>query len=207
MHKNYKRTGSLEVICGPMFSGKSEELIRRLRRAKIAKQRVVVFKHAIDDRYNASCVTSHNGTKIDAQAISDGTAMLALVKKEDYTVVGIDEIQFYTQEIITTICTLIELQVRVIVAGLDLDARGTPFGPTPTLLALADSVTKLRAICTLCGSDAHFSQLLNPPTASLSHGQENIIQVGGTNSYVARCRDCYQPEASHQYATLYQAEY
>lgn len=189
-----------------MFSGKSEELIRRLRRAKIAQQRVVVFKHAIDDRYNAACVTSHNGTKIDAQAMSDATAMLGIVKKEDYTVVGIDEIQFYTHDIIATICTLIEWQVRVIVAGLDLDARGTPFGPTPTLLALADSVTKLRAICTQCGSDAHFSQLLRP-TASAKNQDNNIIHVGGTNTYVARCRDCYQPETPHNYYTAAQAEH
>ncbi len=203
----YKRTGSLEVICGPMFSGKSEELIRRLRRAKIAKQRVIVFKHAIDDRYNAACVTSHNGTKIDAHATSNGSTILDIVKKEDYTVVGIDEIQFYAHDIIAIVCTLIEWQVRVIVAGLDLDARGTPFGPTPTLLALADSVIKLRAICTLCGNDAHFSQRINHQTESSAPDiSNNIIQVGGTDSYVARCRDCYQTEIPFNYQAYYQAE-
>lgn len=204
MNKNYKRTGSLEVICGPMFSGKSEELIRRLRRAKIAKQRVIVFKHAIDDRYNAACVTSHNGTKIDAHATSNSSIILDIVKKEDYTVVGIDEVQFYTHDIIAIICTLIQWHVRVIVAGLDLDARGTPFGPTPTLLALADSVTKLRAICTLCGNDAHFSQQINHQQEPVDHG--NIIKVGGTDTYVARCRDCYETDMSYNNYTYYQAE-
>jgi thymidine kinase len=188
MHKNFKRVGSLEVICGPMFSGKSEELIRRLRRAKIAQQRVAVFKHAIDDRYNLSAITSHNGTKLDAHPTSNGFTILDIVKQKDYTVVGVDEVQFYTNDIIAAICSLIDWNVRVIVAGLDLDFRGVPFGPTPTLLALADSVTKLRAICTLCGNDAHFSQRLSSHNPSR---ENSVVMVGGADTYVARCRDCY----------------
>jgi thymidine kinase len=205
MHKNYKRTGSLEVICGPMFSGKSEELIRRLRRAQIAQQRVIVFKHAIDDRYNATCVTSHNGATIDAHATHDHATILDIVQKEDYAVVGIDEIQFYESSIIATVCALLKHKVRVIVAGLDLDHRGIPFGPTPILLALADSVSKLCAICTLCGSDAHFSQRIHT-TPSLANSPHEIIQVGGTESYVARCRDCYETDIPLNDQHYYQAQ-
>jgi thymidine kinase len=195
IHKKYKKIGSLEVICGPMFSGKSEELIRRLRRATIAQQRVAVFKHAIDNRYNQTSITSHNGTTLNAHATNQSSHILAIAQKEDYTVVGIDEIQFYTTDIIETICTLINARIRVIVAGLDLDHRGIPFGPTPTLLALADSITKLRAICTMCGDEAHFSQLLTPQNT------KDIIVVGGAEKYVARCRDCYvtpQPQSHNQ---------
>lgn len=194
MHKNYKKIGSLEVICGPMFSGKSEELIRRLRRAKIAQQRVAVFKHAIDNRYNDTNITSHNGTTLDAHATNNSSLILDIVQQEHYTVVGIDEVQFYSNDIITVICSLVDAQIRVIVAGLDLDFRGVPFGPTPTLLALADLVTKLCAICTLCGNDAHFSQRIPSTTTSTN---KEIIMVGGTQNYVARCRACYNGTPYH----------
>lgn len=190
MPKNKMKKGSLEVICGPMFSGKSEELIRRLRRAKIAQQNVAVFKHAIDDRYDLDNVTSHNGTKLPAHATDRGSHLLEKVQNEQYTVVGIDEVQFYTPDIIATICTLVENGTRVIVAGLDMDYRGAPFGPVPTLLAIADSVTKLKAICTQCGSDAHFSQLLETTDRS-RFINNSVIVVGAADTFTARCRECH----------------
>jgi thymidine kinase len=193
MSQNKMKKGSLEVICGPMFSGKSEELIRRLRRAEIAKQNVAVFKHAIDDRYNIENVTSHNGTKLPAHATDNGSHLLAKVQSENYTVVGIDEVQFYTHDIISTICTLVENGARVIIAGLDMDYRGVPFGPMPTLLAIADSVAKLKAICTECGADAHFSQLLenNKPTSTNSGP---LIVAAASDKFTARCRECHHIE-------------
>lgn len=183
--RNQSGNGSLEVICGPMFAGKSEELIRRLKRAEIAKQRVAVFKHSIDDRYDASNVTSHNGTKLKAHATESGSDILDIVSKNNYNIVGIDEVQFYGDDIIQTIQTLTDHGVRVIVAGLDLDHRRVPFGPTPTLLALANSVTKLSAICTECGKEAHYSK-------RVAHASNNeVVLVGAEESHVARCRPCY----------------
>jgi Thymidine kinase len=185
-----KGSGSLEVICGPMFSGKSEELIRRLRRAKIAKQKVAVFKHALDDRSDLVNVTSHNGNSIQAHATDVTATILQKVIDHDYSVVGIDEVQFFNTDIITTICTLINSGVRVIVAGLDLDFRGMPFGPIPTLLAIADKITKLQSICTNCGNDAHFTQrLVNNQPAKFD---DPIILIGAQEAYDARCRSCYQ---------------
>src|SRR2546422_8613157 len=154
--------GSLEVVCGPMFSGKSEELIRRLRRAKIARQKVVIFKNGLDDRHaNAyEYVVSHDGNKIDAHPIQDVKDIKAIALQLQTDVIGIDEVQFFPKEVINIICDLIDTDKRVIVAGLDLDFRGVPFGPMPILLAIADKITKLQAICSLCGIDAHFTQRL-----------------------------------------------
>lgn len=203
-HSKIEKLGFLEVICGPMFSGKSEELIRRLRRAKIAKQRVAVFKHTVDDRYSLTSITSHNGSKLDAHAVADGQLILDTVKKEGYSVVGIDEIQFYPQDIIPTICTLIDRHLRVIVSGLDLDFRGAPFGPIPTLLAIADSITKFTAICTACGADAHFSQrLINNRPAKYN---SPIVLGGGADKYVARCRGCYEIDKPFDYSCYRQIE-
>ncbi len=196
--------GILEVICGPMFSGKSEELIRRLRRAKIAKQKVAVFKHAIDDRYDLAYVTSHNGTKLNAHATDNGAHLLAKVQQEGYAVVGIDEIQFYTDDIVATICTLVNDGVRVVVAGLDLDFRGVPFGPMPTLLAIADSITKLKAICTKCGKDAHYTQrLIDDKPAKYT---DPVILVAAQESYDARCRNCYEIDKMFDYYAYKQSE-
>ena len=192
------KKGSLEVICGPMFSGKSEELIRRLRRAKIAKQAVAVFKHIIDDRYDIENVTSHNGTKLLAHATDNGAHLLAKVQREKYAVVGIDEIHFYTDDIINAICTLVENGTRVIVAGLDMDYRGVPFGPMPTLLAIADSITKLKAICTNCGAEAHFSQLLeNNKPATANTGP--LVIAAAADTFTARCRSCHQIDKAFDY--------
>ncbi|MDR3551358.1 MAG: thymidine kinase, partial [Candidatus Babeliales bacterium] len=149
--------GTLEVICGPMFSGKSEELIRRLRRAKIAKQNVMTFKPSIDNRHSIEYIVSHDGNKLRAQALDDGTSIIDIVHRDSINIIGIDEVQFFPQEIIAVICTLIDQGKRVIVGGLDRDFRGVPFGSMPILLAIADKITKLHAICCVCSKDAAFT--------------------------------------------------
>ena len=189
--------GKLEVICGPMFSGKSEELIRRLRRAKIAKQRVAVFKPALDNRYAAEQVVSHNGMALDAYATDIPEDIIKHVSNNAIDVVGIDEVQFFTTNIISVICKLVDSGKRVIAGGLDLDFRGVPFGPIPTLLAVADSITKLQSICTCCGKDAHFSQrLVNGKPAKFN---DPIILVGAQEAYQARCRGCYSIDQAPQF--------
>lgn len=187
--KSSRQNGSLEVICGPMFSGKSEELIRRLRRAKIAKQSVAVFKPAIDNRYAAEHVMSHNGSSIEALPIDSSDVIYHYVTHHNIEVVGIDEVQFFDAQIITVICTLIDEGKRVIAGGLDLDFRSIPFGPMPTLLAIADKITKLQAICCICGKDACLTQrLVNNEPARFC---DPIILVGAQEAYQARCRGCY----------------
>lgn len=181
--------GSLEVICGPMFSGKSEELIRRLRRAKIAQQSVIIFKPQIDHRYGLEYVVSHDGSKLDAKPLTNVADILHLTEAHHASVIGLDETQFFSPDIVSVICKLIEKQKRVIVAGLDRDFRGAPFGCMPALLAIADKVTKLQAICTQCGHDAHFSQrLINGNPARYD---DPVIMIGAQEAYQARCRGCY----------------
>ncbi len=190
MVKNQSK-GCLEVVCGPMFSGKSEELIRRLRRAKIARQCVITFKNSLDNRHENAFeyVVSHDGTKLDAQPINSVDDILSIAQAVDADVVGIDEVQFFPNTVINIICQLVENNRRVIVAGLDLDFRGVPFGPMPLLLAIADKITKLQAICSLCGVDAHFTQrLVNNEPANF---EDPIILVGAQEAYQARCRGCY----------------
>ncbi len=187
---NTEHKGTLEVICGPMFSGKSEELIRLLRRAKIAKQAVAVFKHALDNRTTLEHVVSHNGSKLDAYATDDVKKIVAYIEENNIRVVGIDEVQFFMNDIIPIICMLVDAGKRVIVSGLDLDFRGAPFGPIATLLAIADKITKLQAICTTCGHDAHFTQrLVNGQPARFD---DPIVLIGAQEAYQARCRDCYR---------------
>lgn len=177
--------GWIEVVVGPMYSGKSEELIRRLRRAQIAKQNVVVFKHAIDDRYSKKNVVSHNGSKIDAIHISNVEMIYDYIDK-DTEVVGVDEVQFFDGSIVDIIKDLANKGMRVIAAGLDMDFRGEPFGPTPNLMAIAEFVDKLSAICIKCGHPAHRTQrLINGNPAKYS---DPIVLVGATESYEARCR-------------------
>lgn len=189
--------GQLEVICGPMFSGKSEELIRRLRRAKIAQQAVITFKPQIDNRYGLEYVVSHNGSKVDAKPLENVFDIIEIVKSNDATVVGIDEAQFFAPELISVVCTLIHDKKRVIVAGLDLDFRGAPFGCMPALLAIADKVTKLHAICTECGHDAHFSQrLVNGNPAKYD---DPVVMIGAQEAYQARCRGCYSIDKIFSY--------
>jgi thymidine kinase len=188
--------GSLEVICGPMFSGKSEELIRRLRRAKIAKQSVAVFKPAIDNRYATEQVMSHNGSSIEALPIDSSDVIYHYVAHHQINVVGIDEVQFFDKHILNIICKLIDEGKRVIAGGLDLDFRSIPFGPMPTLLAIADKITKLQAICCVCGKDAPLTQrLVNNEPARFS---DPIILVGAQEAYQARCRSCYVIDVRQQ---------
>jgi len=183
MRKLARKTGWIEVICGPMFSGKSEELIRRLRRAEIARQRVQIFKHAIDARYDTSSIVSHNQQSLPSICLSASTDILDRV--EDKTeVVAIDEGQFFDENLADVCGRLANLGKRVIVAGLDQDYRARPFGPMPKLLATAEYVTKQLAICMQCGDPANFTQRL---TAS-----RDQIVVGAQGTYEARCRHCFE---------------
>lgn len=190
MHQSQQiKRGSLEVICGPMFSGKSEELIRRLRRANIAKQKVAVFKPKLDTRRGVDIVSSHNGTCIDAIPVDNIETIISYMQQQAVQVVGFDEVQFFPPDIIAVICHLVEEGKRVVTAGLDLDFRGIPFGPVPTLLAIADQITKLQAICTECGHDAHHTQrLVNNQPARFD---DPIILIGAQEAYQARCRNCF----------------
>lgn len=180
--------GKLEVICGSMFSGKSEELIRRLTRAEIAKQKTCVIKHKLDDRMEIDYVRAHNGDKIKAIAL-DNPKDIELFVTDQIQVVAIDEIQFFSCEIIPIIEKFIEEGKRVITAGLDLDFRAIPFGCMPILMAIADSVTKLQAVCIECGQDARFTQRLidNKPAKF----NDPLIMIGAQECYQARCRECY----------------
>ncbi|OSB08382.1 thymidine kinase [Paraclostridium bifermentans] len=183
--------GYIEIVIGPMYSGKSEELIRRLKRAKIAKQNVVVFKPLIDDRYSKEDVVSHSGYTINAIPIKDSSEMEKYIN-EDTQVVGIDEVQFFDNEVVDMAIKLADKGIRVIAAGLDMDFKGEPFGPTPKLLAVAEFVDKIQAICSVCGQPATRSQrLINGKPAKYD---EPIIQVGAVESYEARCRKCHVVE-------------
>jgi len=183
-----KNHGWVEVIIGPMYSGKSEELIRRIRRIKIAKQKVQVFKPEIDNRYSNVDVVSHCGAKIEAVSVIDSTQILGLLD-EDTQVVAIDEVQFFDNGIIDVITTLADNNKRVICAGLDMDFRGVPFGPIPTLLAVAEFIDKIQAICVVCGNPATRTQrLINGKPAKY---EDPIVLIGATESYEARCRKCH----------------
>ncbi len=179
------RAGRIEVICGSMFSGKTEELIRRVHRAQIAKQTVQVFKPAIDIRYSVKRVMSHSGQDYDAHPCSSSTEILPCIEPET-TVVAIDEAQFFDAGIIAVVEALAARDVRVIIAGLDLDFRGEPFGPMPELMCRAEDSTKLHAICVVCGEEASRTQRLvdNRP----ARYDDPIIMVGASENYEARCR-------------------
>ena len=178
--------GLIEVICGSMFSGKTEELIRRLVRATIAKQKVQVFKPAVDIRYAVEKVTSHMGSDFDAIPVEKAADIREQVDDET-TVVAVDEAQFFDQEIVDVAKELATRGVRVIVAGLDLDFRGEPFGPIPVLMAKAEKVDKLHAICMTCGNEASRTQrLVNGKPARYD---DPIVIVGASELYEARCRE------------------
>jgi thymidine kinase len=179
------RVGSVEVICGSMFCGKTEELIRRLTRARIAKQLVQVFKPRIDYRYTPAKVTSHSGFNFDAQPVEKSEEILQFLEPET-TVVGIDETQFFDADIVGVVETLARRNLRVIVSGLDTDFRGEPFGCMPELMARAEFVDKLHAICMVCGETASRTQrLVNGKPA---HYDEPIVVIGANEMYEARCR-------------------
>ena len=178
--------GSVEVICGSMFSGKTDELIRRLRRAVIARQKVQVFKPAIDVRYAVEKVTSHAGTDFAAIPVEKAADIPSRIDK-DVTVIAIDEAQFFDDTVIRVVEELAAKNIRVIVAGLDTDFRGEPFGPIPELMALAETVEKLQAICMVCGEPACRTQRL--VNGSPARYDDPIVIVGAAEMYEARCRE------------------
>lgn len=180
------RVGCIEVVCGSMFSGKTEELLRRIKRARLAKQRVQLFKPRVDDRYDAVKVVTHEGSNADALPVIDADELLARVHAST-EVVGIDEVQFFDARVVAACEALAGRGVRVIVAGLDQDYRAQPFGPIPSLMAIAEYVTKLHAVCAVCGAHASRSQRLV--------AKEGQLFVGGAAAYEARCRRCFVGEA------------
>jgi thymidine kinase len=183
LHNVPRNTGWIEVVCGCMFSGKTEELIRRLRRAQIAKQKVAIFKPKVDTRYSAEHITSHSEQSLVAQVVEDANEILSLVN--DAQVVGIDEGQFFKPNIVDVCNHLANQGKRVIVAGLDQDYTGKPFEPMPQLLAIAEYITKTLAICVVCGNPADRTQRKNE--------QSERIVVGAKDIYEARCRCCHKP--------------
>ncbi|MBC7256304.1 MAG: thymidine kinase [Chloroflexi bacterium] len=188
LYQRYTK-GWIEVIAGCMFSGKSEELIRRVRRAEIARQRVQVFHHALDERYGGARVTSHSGAAIEAIAVRSAVDIAAHLLPETQ-VVAIDEVQFFDWTVAELANHLADQGLRVIVAGLDLDFRGEPFGPMPLLMAEAEEVTKLHAICLRCGAPATRTQRLIDGCPA--YYEDPIILVGASEVYEARCRACHE---------------
>jgi len=184
-----QRGGWLEVICGPMFSGKSEEMIRRLRRAEIAGQRVVIFKPRIDDRYDAADIVSHAGARMRAIPVSSVAEVVE--HANGFDVVGIDEVQFFEPAIVSSALQLADRGVRVVVAGLDQDFRRLPFGPIPDLLSYAEFVDKLQAVCHRCGGPATTTQRLVDGRPAPYSGE--TVLVGAAEQYEARCRGCHEP--------------
>jgi len=176
--------GWIEVVCGPMFSGKSEELIRRLRRAEIARQRVQIFKPGIDQRYSEDHIVSHSDLRIHSMPVRDAADVEARLDVRT-EVIGIDEAQFLGAELEEVVVRLADMGKRIIIAGLDTDYLGRPFHPIPELLAVADEITKTLAICMQCGNPAKHTQRL---VAS-----EDLIVVGAAGMYEARCRRCFEP--------------
>ncbi len=188
MYSSSPKKGFLEVICGPMFSGKSEELIRRLRRAQIGQQSVISFNPGIDTRTPSHKIASHNGTSFQAVTIQSPEQMMNFITTT-HNVIGIDEAQFFSADLVNIICDLIDSGKRVIVTGLNLDFKAVPFGTIPLLMAIADTVTKLSAICVLCGNDAYLTQrIVNNEPAKFD---DPIIKPGAQESYQARCRSCH----------------
>lgn len=183
------KNGSIEVICGPMFAGKSEEIIRRVKRIEYAKKKVICFKPKIDDRYSIDEIVSHNQNKKKSYVISSSEEIYSYVNEDTYAVV-IDEVQFLDEGIIDVCCSLANQGIRVIVGGLDLDFRGEPFSIMPDLLARAESVTKLTAICVCCGENATRTQrIVNGMPAFFD---DPIVIVGAKETYEPRCRKCHE---------------
>lgn len=183
-----KRMGSIEVITGSMFSGKTEELIRRLKRAGYAKQRIEIFKPAIDVRYSEVDVVSHDENSIRSTPVENSSNILLL--SADVDVVGIDEAQFFDKHLVDVVVKLANQGTRVIVAGLDMDFKGNPFGPIPGLMAVADFVTKVHAVCMRCGSVAQFSHRMSE--------KEQVVLLGEKDIYEPLCRRCYLQENTRQ---------
>jgi thymidine kinase len=185
--KGSERSGWIEVICGSMFSGKTEELIRRLKRALIAKQKVAIYKPAVDIRYSTENVVSHDENSIPSTPVSSATQILLYAN--DFDVVGIDEAQFFDSELVNVCNQLAAMGVRVIVAGLDMDYTGKPFGPMPALLATAEFVDKVHAVCINCGNLAQYSHRTS--------SQDGLVVLGATDNYEPLCRKCYTEKIRH----------
>ena len=178
----HKKTGVIEVVAGSMFSGKTEELIRRLKRAKIARQKVEIFKPSMDVRYSLTEVVSHDDNSIRSTPVENSANILLL--SGDVDVVGIDEAQFFDKGLVDVVVKLANMGVRVIIAGLDMDFKGVPFGPIPDLMAVADHVTKVHAICVRCGNIAQFSHRLSD--------KEQVVLLGEKDIYEPLCRRCFR---------------
>lgn len=181
--------GFVEVICGSMFSGKTEELVRRLKRAQIGRQKIQVFKPTIDTRFSLHHIQSHDSNRIPSRAVEKAKDILKYVD-DNTRVVGIDEAQFFDETIIDVAQKLAYRGIRVIIAGLDMDFRGQPFGPMPKLLSIAEQVTKLSAVCVICGNPASRTQRISGPTGA----RAPKVAVGAKEMYEARCRFCHEPE-------------
>ena len=179
--ENHKKSGCIEVVCGSMFSGKTEELIRRLKRAQFANQVIAIFKPAVDNRYSDMEVVSHDFHKITSNPISDPAEMLEV--GPDVQVVGVDEAQFFDESLVDVCQQLANRGIRVIVAGLDTDFLGVPFGPMPRLMAVAEDVQKVHAICVRCGALANYSHRLSK--------SQDLVLLGEKDVYEPLCRDCY----------------
>jgi len=178
----HKKIGVIEVVTGSMFSGKTEELIRRLKRAKIAKQQVEIYKPVIDVRYSETEVVSHDENTIRSTPVENSSNIL--MYSNDVDVIGIDEAQFFDSGLIEVVAKLANMGIRVIIAGLDMDFKGAPFGPIPGLMAIADHVTKVHAICVRCGNIAQFSHRLSE--------KEQVVLLGEKDIYEPLCRSCYR---------------
>jgi len=176
-----KRMGTIEVVTGSMFSGKTEELIRRMKRARIARQKTEIFKPAIDTRFSAEDVVSHDENSIRSTPVENSSNILLL--SADVDVIGIDEAQFFDKHLVDVVVELANQGIRVIVAGLDMDFRGIPFGPMPGIMAVADFVTKVHAVCVRCGSNAQFSYRTSE--------KEQVVLLGAKDIYEPLCRRCY----------------
>jgi len=186
--KNNKEVGCVEVICGSMFSGKTEELMRRMNRAKLAKQSVEIYKHTVDSRYDSHNIVSHDMNQLPSTPVASSTEILLYTNDSD--VIGIDEAQFFDNELVNVCNTLANRGVRVIIAGLDMDYMGKPFGPMPSLLAMADEITKLHAICIKCGKLALYTHRIIK--------DEALFLIGEKESYEPLCRECYKEISNNQ---------
>ncbi len=176
-----RQNGWVEVVCGSMFSGKTEELIRRMKRAQFANQKMLLFKPIIDDRYHTTNIVSHQGTSIQAIPVTDSSEIFK--SWTDQKVIAVDEAQFFDMGLVAVCNQLADKGVRVIIAGLDMDYLGVPFGPMPELLAIAEYVTKVHAICVSCGNLAHYSHRIS--------NEEGQVVVGAIEKYQPLCRTCY----------------
>ena len=183
-NETYPQRGRIEVVCGSMFSGKTEELIRRINRARIARQKVEIFKPIIDTRYSEEEVVSHDANAVISTPVENSQAILLLASEAD--VVGIDEAQFFDEGLVAVCNELANAGKRVIIAGLDMDFKGNPFGPMPALCAIAEDVTKVHAICVRCGNLAHISH-------RIVEGEKQVM-LGELHEYEPLCRQCYNEE-------------